>query len=390
MKFIIILAFSFSYLVSIAQEGRSVGRKYSKALLEQEKYFEQLKKPNGELYGNKEVAFEIKLDRIVKVEINNTSRNIEIKPWDEQKVKLTTQVYLDGKETQLDNNFWLEKLKVKTKLVGNKYIINIEGLNENNNNNTEKDNVEIYSVEGKVIKTENAKKQPLIIYVPKYNKLEVNSKYATVLIASYIFNIKANITNGSFELKEANSLGLISKYANVTIEKTDSANIDFINGELTIEQANSLLLDSKYSNQALGNINYATITSTNDEIAIEEVKQLTTTKNYGILKIGTLKEGLAVEGVNAPLQIGKIENEVKYISIDNKYTDLKLPLQNCKSFNINFKGTYSTIQKNFLSKENIKNSFKTEGEDNDVFKATIGRGELPININCINCTVDFR
>lgn len=387
MKYLFTGLLFFFYLQNFAQEGRSIGRKYSKKLMDQEKYFDQLKKSNGEVYGQKELSVEAKIERLIKVVINNTSRNIEIKTWDEPKVKIFANIYFDGKETNLGNEFWLEKLKVKTRLWGNKYLINIDGLpNEKNDKINNEESIEIYSIDGEVIKKEKINKRQLIIYVPKNNKVEIESKYSDVIVSNYINEIKVNITNGNYEMQEAKVANIDSKYANVNISKIDSVNITFINGDLTIENANCFVAETKYSNILLGNINYLTHSSTNDEVEIEQVKQITTTKNYGNLNIKNISEGISVEGINAPIQIENIQSTVKFISIDNKYANIKLPVNNCKNFTFNYKGTYSTIQNNFTNSKTIK----TEGDNNDEFKASLGRGEVPIGIKCINCSIDMR
>jgi hypothetical protein len=105
------------------------------------------------------------------------------------------------------------------------------------------------------------------------------------------------------------------------------------------------------------------------------------------------------------------------VKIDNKYADIRLPLRNNKSYSINYIGAYSTVYGNFEKmplKEEPKPGSKDkedklaeemgsmyrsvmrasgvdDGNKNTRFSALVGDGKaLKINMNCQNCTVDFK
>jgi hypothetical protein len=380
----------------IAQNGRAIGRKYSPKLLEQEKRFDDLKKSNGESYGNKELSVEIAIGKMVEVNIENNNRTIEIKTWDEPKIKVTTTVYFDGAMSRLSSESWFDKLNIKTKLLGNTLRIKTDALNtgsySNNNaqssSSSSSETVEVYSVDGQYIKSEPAKRKVVTIYVPKDNKLSIDSKYADVVVVNYVKKLTADITNGSLELDNVNTLNLRSKYSNIAINEVQNGEVDFLNGKLSIGTLGEVELDTKYSSIEIGNAKKINFKSTNDDYEIEEINALEGSKQYGSMRINKLNESIQIDGTNADVKIKKIGSELKSIDFDNKYADLRLPLKEVRSFSINYDGTYSTILKGFSTNDESKIS--TGDTQNSKYNATMGNGAAKINIRCQNCTVDFK
>lgn len=402
-----------------AQQGRSIGRGYSKKLLEQEKYFESLKKTNGETYGNKEVSVEIAIGKTVDVNIDNNNRTVEIKPWDEQKVKITTMVYFDGTMSKLSNESWFDKLNINTKLLGNSLRIKTSALGYGSYSNQSssgggtssssyQESVEIYSVDGQYIRSEPAKKRIVTIYVPKENKLILNNKYADVAITDYIKKLSATVTSGNLDIEKVNTISLCSKYSDVSINEVQQGTIDFINGKLTVGTLGDVELDTKYSNIEIANTHKLNFKSTNDEYELEEVASVEGSKQYGSMKIGKLTESLQMDGINADIRIKNIDAETKNIWIDDKYADLRLPLKNVKSASVSYEGLYSNIYKKFAMKPydksgehrdptsagdqvNDDSKMETGSNSNVVYKGSVGDGSnTKIAIKCQNCTVDFK
>ena len=366
-----------------------------KKLLDQEKYFDNLKKPNGESYGNKELSVEIAVGRNVNVCIENTNRAVEIKVWDEPKVKISTTVYIDGSASKLNSDVWFEKLNVKTRLLGNSFKVIADAINTGSyssggNTKGSGETVEVYSVDGQYIKSEPAKRKVLTVYVPRENSLCLKSKYADVAVIDAVKKLDADITNGSLELNNVSKLSLTSKYANVYANEIDNAEIDFINGDLNIVTLNNGELETKYSKVEIGNVKKMTFSSTNDDYEIEEADVIDGNKSYGSMKVGKLNESIQLDGTNADVRIKKINSNVKSIWIDDKYANLKLSLKEVKGFNLEYEGVYSTIYKNFFVADNDESKVSLSDGKNANYKANMGNGSTKINIKCPNCTVDFK
>jgi hypothetical protein len=396
---VLVLAAMMLNTVTAQNQGRSIGRGYSQKLLDQEKHFDDLKKSNGEKYGNKEISVEIAIGKMVDIYLDNTSRTVEIKTWDEPKVKISTVVYFDGSMSKLNSESWFDKLNIKTKLLGNSLRIKTDALTNGNNSSSASSNnaisqdvVEVYSVDGQYIKSEPAKKRVVTIYVPKENKLNLETKYADVAITDYLKKLNVDITNGNLELDNVNTLSLRSKYANVAIKEVQGGEIDFINGKLEINILGDVELDTKYATVEIISAKMLHFKSTNDIYELEEVTALQGAKNYGSLRIMKLNQSIQLDGTNADIKIKNMAAEVSSIWIDNKYADLRLPLKNIKNFSLSYDGTYSTIYKNFTtSKENDESRITTGDNQNSKYTATVGNGkDTKINIKCQNCNVDFK
>lgn len=390
-----------------AQKGRSFERGYSKKLLEQNKYFDDLKKANGEKYGNKEVSVEIAVTKNIGVCVENINRAVEIKIWDQPKVKITAMVYFDGTISTLDNEAWMEKLNVKTRLLGNSLKIFADMVNANNkksgsySGSASTQTVEVYSVDGQYIKSEPANSKVLTIYVPKENNLCLKSKYSDVAITTPVKKLDADITNGSLELNDVANLSLTSKYANVYANEVDKAQVDFINGNLVFASLKDAEFETKYAKIEIGTVKKLTFSSTNDEYEIEQADVIDGNKSYGNMRVNVLNESITLDGTNADVKIKKISSTVTTIWFDDKYANLKLPLKEIKDFAVEYEGMYSTVYNNFSNNNatiTANDKVQTEGSkisttdaSGSKFKATAGSGKAAqINVRCQNCTVDFK
>lgn len=377
----------------LAQESktRSIGRQYSKKLIEQEKYFDELKKSDGKNYGNKELAVEYNITANTDVYIDNNSRTIEVKTWDEPKVKLVTKVFFDGAATAVNTAAWLEKLKIYTTQFGNSLRIRTDYLSYGVNSNNAS-GVEIYSIDGQYLKTEPNKNKIITIYVPKQNKLHIETKYANFAISSYIKNATIDVISGNLELNNISLLNLRSKYSNVTIDEVQNGEIDFINGNLEIGILGDVEVETKYSNVEIGIANKLILKSTNDEYSIDEINAFEATKEYGSCRINKLTESIQLEGINADCRIKQITSTAKSINIDNKYATIKIPLKQVESFVFIYEGPYSSIYKssNWGSDGNDDNKINTGDVSNSKYKHIVNNGLAKINIKCQNCSVDCR
>lgn len=390
--FFLLTLISFSYnLYAQEPKTRTIGRQYSKKLIEQEKYFDDLKKTNGENYGNKDLAVEYKVTPNTEIFIDNNSRTIEIKSWDEPKVKVVTKVFFDGANTTVNTAMWFEKLKIFSTLFGNSLRIRADYLSYGVNNNNAS-GVEIYSVDGQYIKTEPNKNKIITIYVPKNNKLNLETKYANVAISSYLKNAEVDVISGNLELNNISLLTLRSKYSNVTIDEVQNGEIDFMNGSLEVGILGDVEVETKYSNVEIGVANKILLKSTNDEYNIDEVNVFEATKEYGSLRINKLTEILQLEGINADCRIKQISATAKSIIIDNKYATVKIPLKQIESFIFNYDGPYSTIYKsnNWGNDGNDDMKISTGDVTTSKYKHIVNSGLTKINVKCQNCSIDCR
>jgi hypothetical protein len=271
----------------------------------------------------------------------------------------------------------------------------------------------IFNGDGGTIGANKNISKVVTIYLPKENKVSVESKYADIIITDNLNKLTVDLTNGNLETQDVNNFTLRSKYANVNTGNLQTGEVEFINGHFTTKDVEDMDMDTKYSTIDIASANKLHFISTNDEYDIEEVGSVRGQKNYGNLRISKLSKSIELDGVNAAVKIRNIASTVEVMQFYNKYADMRLPLRGLKNYTINYSGPYSTIYGNFEKKPFIGKTIKNpsmdealrekitrainqsmngdESTSENKFSATVGDGKgTQIDIQCQNCTVDFK
>lgn len=374
---------------------------------------------------SKEITTEVAASKAQDIYIENNSRNIEIKSWDQPKVKIVTTIYYEGEGTKVSDEEWFEKLnislrsatssiKIKSGTVGGgSYTIAGGSYAWSSGNNTA-----VFNADGKNIGSQSKLKRQVTIYVPKDNKVDLETKYAEVLISGNLNKLNVDITNGGLEMQDVANLTLRSKYANINTGNIKYGEVELINGRLIMKDANELDLDTKYATVEAAMVKKITLRSTNDEYEIEEVGSLQGRKNYGNLRITKLHNSFELDGTNADVKVRNITASLESIKINNKYADIRLPMREVKNYSVTYLGAYSTVyagfekkpvivEKEILTKsgnakedglaENLRSINRSlarstgDGDSDGHFTASVGDGKgAKLDLKCQNCTVDFK
>ncbi len=310
---------------------------------------------------SKEISKELNAPKNAEIFIENSSRGIIVKTWDQQKVKITTTVYFDG-DSKLSDEEWLEKVNLSLKTVGasvkiksgsvggsNLYYFNQAAGSYNNSNG----GVAVFNGTGENIGTKNNIKRVVTVTVPAGSKLDIESKYADVTLGANTEDLNLDIANGNLEAENINKLVLRSKYSNITVGDVKTAEVELTNGRFNAKNIDDLDIESKYSTIEMALAKKLLIRSTNDEYEIEEVGEINGRKNYGNLRINKLLLSIDIEGNNADVRIRNLSPTVSLIKIDNKYADIRIPLKNTKNYSVDFSGAYSSVYGNFEKKSTV-------------------------------------
>lgn len=398
---------------------------------------------------SKEVSKEINMPKSGEIYIENASRALVIKTWDQPKVKITTTVYYSGEDKFTDEEF-LEKVNISLRALGNsvkvKSGIGFSGSYTFSGNApaaaasgmvysyNSSGGVTVMNSNGMVLGTKNNQKRVLVVTVPAGSKLDIESKYSDITLPDGITDVSVDITNGNLEAGNLSKLVLRSKYSNANIGNIKNAELEFTNGRFTAQNIDDLDIESKYSTIEAAAVKKTVIRSTNDEYEIEEVNDIRGHKNYGNLRITQLAGAMDIEGINADIKVRKVSASVSSIKLDDKYADIRIPLRDLKNYAVDFTGAYSSVYGNFEKKEiteTAKNAEKpavkqestatapqVAGSQNKVsetviartipgisiynpgfgntngpsrFTASVGDGKgLKLDLKCQNCTVDLK
>jgi hypothetical protein len=381
---------------------------------------------------SKEVSQELSVSKTADIYIDNTSRNIVVKQWDQPKVKVTTTVFYEG-DGKLSDEEWFEKLNLSLRMLGSSVKIKSGSISGGSytisgqtygwssvSGNSNQGGVAVFNGSGQNIGTKANVKRIVTVYVPSSSKLDIESKYADVQIDGKYSAANIDITNGNLDAGSFNKLILRSKYSNVSMDDAENAEVEFINGRFSAKNLDDADLDTKYSTVEIAAVKKVIFRSTNDEYEIEEAGDIRGRKNYGNMRITKLNTSLEVDGTNADIKVRNTGANLNLVRIDNKYADIRLPLRNVKNYAINFVGPYSSVYGNFdrlpLKEEpkaatpsnskskledDIANTIRSvnravertsfEENTNTRFSAVVGDGKgLKIDMKCQNCTVDFK
>jgi hypothetical protein len=381
---------------------------------------------------SKEVSMEVSAAKSADIYVENTNRTIEIKVWEQPKVKVVTTVWYEGEGDKLSDAEWFEKLNLNIKALGSSVRVKsgtVSGGSYNVGTTTygwssssgQTSGVAIFNDKGKNVGTKSNLKRIVTIYVPKENKLDIETKYSDVSVTGAVNKMSVDITNGNLDAGDATQLSLRSKYANVSVGNVSVLDVDFMNGRLNLDNVGELDMDTKYANIEIASVKKFKLVSTNDDIEIDNVGTITGRKNYGSFRINKLTGSIELDGTNADVKIRNIATTVDVIKFDNKYADLRIPLKDTKSYTIDFEGAYSSIYGNFektpvavtekaggdeATKPVTVQGYKStqppaparsysRGKDGDnnpaKWTASVGDGKgLKVQIKCLNCTVDFK
>jgi hypothetical protein len=381
-----------------------------------------IKKVEPKDLKSKEISMELPAAKSAEIYIEN-SRNLDIKVWDQPKVKIVTTVMYDGDSNKVTDAEWFEKMnfsfrstansiKIKVGANGNNfYIVNDKNISWGGANLDFGNNIAAGQGKGK---------KSVTIYVPKENNLDIDSKYAEITIDGNLNKLNVDITNGGLDIGDVAKLFLRSKYSNVNVGNIKTGEVELINGRFIAKDADDLDLDTKYATIEAGSVKKLMIRSTNDEYEMEEVGSITCRKNYGNLRITKLLKSMELDGTNADVKIRNISEGVETIKINNKYADIRLPMRNVRNYTVAYQGPYSTVYSNFEKKPveekeeskatgkkynqisdqkpvTVNGSFALAGSfdaDNNAdshFTATVGDGKgAKLDLKCQNCTVDFK
>lgn len=391
---------------------------------------------------SKEVSKEITISKTAEIYIENSSRGIVIKTWDQPKVKVTTTIFYDG-ETKLTDEEWLEKVNLSLKTLGSSVKIKSGSVSSNGSvftysapgvsYNSSGSGVAVFNGSGQNIGTKSNLKRIVTVTVPAGSKLDIESKYSDITLPSGVGDVNVDITNGNLEADNLGKLVLRSKYSNANVGDVKTAEIEFSNGRFSAKNIDDLDIESKSSTIEMASAKKIVLRSTSDDYEMEEAGEVRGRKAYGNLRITKLNGSLEVDGMNADMKIRKVGPALSLIKIDDKYADIRIPLRETKSYSIDFTGRYSSVYGNFEKKEVKEEKATVTVEDKDKvagtvystrpestsrllgnlnavsvagqrgtvwgnestsparFTAVVGDGKgLKVDMKCTNCTVDFK
>ncbi len=278
-----------------------------------------------------EVTDELPCDANTTVFIGNTIRRVTVLTTHENKVRLVTTVSIEGK-CVYTNEEWLKILELKVSGTamnvgvksGNMQPVDdwdtrfpragplpdppsptvspISRRDAPPNNNLTPNGTVVFDDKGNwLYKTSNIRRN-IFLYVPVGAKLNIDSRYAEIILDSNIKEVDARITNGSMTTKDVDRLVLNSSAGSIYAANIRQADVQLNHGWFHAKDIAALEITSKSSTIELGTLGQLKINSNDDQYEIESAEVITREKNYASIRVNTLIRSLDLVGINADIR----------------------------------------------------------------------------------------
>lgn len=358
------------------------------------------------------VSFEVKCDNGATVTINDMGRKLVVKTWDQEKIKIETAIMVeagfDSKDIdwKRDMNIGVEQQKNAVVIFRvSKKPVAVPGkptprsrvtnkLLVSNDEPPIKYTIATIVNRGEVEESRMFKvnsKSELVIYVPSNARLNVVSRFNELSIKSNMISVELDLLNTDLKMLNADRAIIKSKYGSVKAGAIKDADIDLLNCKFTSGDLEKLLINSKYSTISFQNAAVVDIKSLSDKYNIAKADYITANKSFGELNIAQLGNSIKLTGSSADIDIKIIDPSVNFIQVDNKYADIKLPVEKLLNYSLQFEGNHSYV---FTRFEKIRtNASDSTRKPNPVFSKIVGDVQKDGNgfiVNCTSCSVDFR
>jgi hypothetical protein len=336
-------------------------------------------------YVTRDVTFEVPAEKGATIQIVNSTRNLDIRPWTESKVKIVTKVNVDesiAKDITMESlmerggitvKSFGNRVNVETKTMFQLFDVYVQGMNPPGVNKqasgqnllltehpvvshgqpttAETELREILNSQQEMTNRSNLyysivsgnSNMVMTLYIPEGCKLDVDNKGTNIIINTNIGNASFKMNRTNLDARDFGNLTVTGDYCTLNISNATEAEIELENGNLTAGVIGNLDLDCKNSEIEYEGGDYCYLRSQGDRINIDEIGKIDGRKLYGDLRIGKLKKSIDIEGANADIKIRHLMPEVEQIKVNNKYADLRLPVKQLSNYTVTFYGGNSTV-----------------------------------------------
>lgn len=362
-----------------------------------------------------EVTDEMPCDPGATIFIGNIIRRVTVLTTHENKVRLVTTVAYEGK-CIYTNEEWLHILELKVSgTAGNVHVKsgNMQPMidwddgsalsspipfskplqpnrshrtpnlpqRQRPNNSLTPNGTVVFDNQGHWLYKKGNIRRNIIVYVPAGSKLDIDSRYAEIILDSNVRKVDARITNGSMTMKDADGLSLNNIYGSVYASNIGHAEVRLNHGWFHAKDISTLEINSQVSTVELGVLGRLKISSNDDQYEMDEAGVISGEKNYGSIRVNALRNSLDLTGVNADIKVHNIEPGVTLVKIDGQYADLRLPVDNLKDYTVDFEGRGS----------NLYTPFERPHATDTSFNVKVGTGKKnSFLLKCSNCTLDMK
>ncbi len=307
---------------------------------------------NIELTKNYTKSYTVKAND--KLEIDNLYGRISVNTWNRNEIKVDVQVKVAAKD-EADAKKLLSKVSINNSKVGSKVSFKTNIAKENVWNLLSGNNKNIY----------RRIEINYVIYMPTRNALDISNQWGIIELPDFEGKV---VINCSYTNLIAQSL-------------SNTAEIHINNGDAKIAKLKMSDLNISYGNLSLGSAD-----------------QLTAVVNFSSAKIGKINtSGVINMQYGTGLQIDDLDKNMKNLSVNSSFSNVKLGLSDTKNANFNVtvrngSFSYNNPAINMASKnpaDSTANSGQWQPSQN--YRGQVGKGSTTktIKINSSYGSVKF-
>lgn len=361
--------------------------------------------------GSRQIALETTGVTGATVYIDNVDRKITIKPAINNQIRLVTTLFYEGNNSLTDEE-WFNNLNLELRAAGTDVVIQPRKIASSSGGIAKKtapgqrdDSYDARNATGMGVAVLDSAGQwknrkaninrDLELFLPPGVNVNINSRYADVMVESNLDELRATINHASLQIVDCKKATIRGNYTLVTARHIDNGTIEINNGELMVKEMVKGGITSKNCSVSLISSTDITIHSTDDQYDLDVVNDLHGTKDFGDLRIVRVKGSVDLTGNNADIKIRNILPSASLIRIDNKYASMELPVAGLTNYSVVFEGKFTKVLAPFAKQETPGQPAPAiDGPPADAsFKATVGDSKgshTEFKLNCSTCTVDFK
>ncbi len=286
------------------------------------------------------------VDAGTKLDINNRYGKVTVNTWNKSEFKVDVQIQVTADKAD-DTKKFIDKISISDSKQGQvvSFRTNIASHPDLFNGNTSSRKIEINYV----------------VYMPAQNALDITNKYGNIELPDLSGKVVINSSYGGLQAKSltnpANQIKV--SYGDARIGSLRASELDIAYGSLVLGSVDRLNADVKYSSAKIGSI------STSGVINIK----------YG-----------------SGIQISNLEENLKNLDVDAKYSNIKLGLGEITDADFDVTVHYGSFNYgNHPINVRTEDSEKKGFNPTKTYKGRVGKGNIArvININSSYSSVKF-
>jgi hypothetical protein len=328
---------------------------------------------SGQAFSEKRIfSKSVRVNRDMKLEIDNKYGTIQITPWDKDSVSVRAEV--EASSSNLDR---LHKMfqGIDVNISETNFLVRAE------TEFTQNINMLFESFKGmtkKIIPYESSIQINYYISAPEYLNMKIANKYGNVYMENNTGTFTLNLANGSFKANSLNiTEGINLTFCDATINKMKGGSIDASFSEVIIGESGDLKINSISSRFDLKRTGKLDTESRRDKYFIGSAVSLEGNSYFTDYRIEALNKEINLETKYGSLSADLIEKGIGLITVNSSYSDINLTFDPAVSYSLDIKHANTFLS---VPEKNSKIEKKTLNEDKKEYMTFGTVGKNPGNV----------